>query len=122
MITKMTIQRAIEEGYKMYCVYQSDEPAQYLADLKPEDIGTQRLVLLGKDLVTFYGMDEDGILDHVGEQIFTDFNDVCATDNDDIELELKSIDKNLLTPYVNAIRAIMEKHKYYEATEIFLIK
>lgn len=122
----MTVAQAIKEGYQHW-MYSSDgfQPMRDLKELLGEDadfIWQREIELVDKDSYHPAGIDAGDLLEMIGDQLQEDHSGESGDDTDGVADAIKSIDRAIVQPLIDAITSKLEGLNYYRSTGITLTR
>lgn len=122
MEQKLTVQQALEQGYKYYVYGDVNEWSPALRIEGEGFIQWERgPMLTGKEPSMHPGIDKDSIAELIAENIACNWSDESGDDTDEVYDIVKALDYTAVADMINA--ALSEKKiRAYEVTDIKLIK
>ncbi|RYD56994.1 MAG: hypothetical protein EOP56_09310 [Sphingobacteriales bacterium] len=116
----MTPQQAKEAGYTHYVHADGNfEPIHPLDELG--EFTDKCIVLVEPKPYSPTCDSAEIILEQLAEQMHCSICNESGDDTDDVYDAIKSIDKDMLQPFVDAVNEKLQKIKYYSSTSILLV-
>lgn len=120
----LTLKEATEQGYESY-LYAGEQfqALQDLAFIEDSDFDKGKIELVNKEPYhPSSGIDADGILDMLAEQIWLNHHDASGDDTDCVPDAIRELPKGIFEPILKAIDDKLNTLNYYKSSGIELIR